>query len=212
MTSESPNDLIQIGTFGIAHGVSGRIKVRCFTEAPESVAKLGPITTEDGSVYRLKQTGVWKDGIVVSIQGIRYRDQADALRGQGLYVPRAVLPKAEADEVYHVDLIGVEAEIVGRLETATIVAFHDFGAGDIMEVQPQWSKHTVMVPFNPAYVTDVDVAAKRVVIEDVPGLFEASQNPETHVSEEEIALEGGEGSENGEANEDLASDDIGQGA
>lgn len=171
--SEDQSDagLVQIGEFGIAHGVSGRIKIRTFTEDPATVATLGPVVDEDGTEYRLKKTGDWKDGIVVTVEGIKDRDQAEALKGRGVFVARAMLPDAEQDEVYHVDLIGLEAWIADREETATIIGFHNFGASDLMEVQPSWTKDTVMVPFDQDFIIELDVAAKRVIIDNIPGLF-----------------------------------------
>jgi 16S rRNA processing protein RimM len=45
-----------------------------------------------------------------------------------------------------------------------VVAIHDFGAGDILEVQPQAGGTTIMVPFTAACVPSIDIASGRIVV------------------------------------------------
>jgi 16S rRNA processing protein RimM len=172
-SDNEPRDRVVIGEFGVCHGVSGGIKVRCHTVDPATVTKLGPVMTDDGTCYVIRQIGTWRGGIIASVSGIRHRHQAMALQGLRFYVPREKLPEtAEGDEIYQIDLIGCKAIIQGRTDFVTIVGFHNFGAGDIMEVQPNWSKATAMVPFHRDFVSEVNVDEKRVVIQNAPGLFD----------------------------------------
>jgi 16S rRNA processing protein RimM len=49
---------------------------------------------------------------------------------------------------------------------------HDFGAGDILELQPKAGGSSIMVPFTAAFVPSVDIASGRIVVaplEDAPG-------------------------------------------
>ena len=57
-------------------------------------------------------------------------------------------------------------------EIGTVVAMHDFGAGDILELQPPAGGTTIMLPFTDAFVPSVDIAGGRIVVappEDAPG-------------------------------------------
>jgi 16S rRNA processing protein RimM len=45
-----------------------------------------------------------------------------------------------------------------------VAAVHDFGAGDILELQPRSGGTTIMVPFTEAFVPNVDLAAGRVTV------------------------------------------------
>ena len=172
-SGNQPQGRVVIGEFGVCHGVSGGIKVHCHTADPATVTKLGPVTTDDGRSYIIRQIGTWQGGIVAAVSGIRHRHQATALQGLEFYVPREKLPEpAKRDEIYQIDLIGCNAIIQGQTDLVTIVGFHNFGAGDIMEVQPSWSKATVMVPFDKDFVSELDINTKRVVIQNAPGLFD----------------------------------------
>jgi 16S rRNA processing protein RimM len=59
-----------------------------------------------------------------------------------------------------------------RLETGAkfgeIIAFHNFGAGDLIEVRLAAGGKTELVPFNEINVPSVDIAAGRIVIEPFP--------------------------------------------
>jgi 16S rRNA processing protein RimM len=49
-------------------------------------------------------------------------------------------------------------------EVGTVVAVHDFGAGDILELRPRAGGATIMLPFTDAFVPVVDVAAGRLTV------------------------------------------------
>src|SRR5205823_3639876 len=113
-----------------------------------------------------------KDHFVAWLRGVRGRDAAEALRNVRLYVPRERLPKIEdEDEYYHADLIGLAVVDQAGAPVGTIVAIHNFGAGDLLEIRPDQSSDTVMLPFTAATVPVVDVAGGRLVIDPPQGLF-----------------------------------------
>ena len=60
---------------------------------------------------------------------------------------------------------GVDAEFAQ-------LAMHNFGAGDLLEIRPDQSSDTVMLPFTAATVPVVDVAGGRLVIDPPPGLLD----------------------------------------
>ena len=87
----------------------------------------------------------------------------EALNGLDLYVERSALPAPEEDEFYHADLIGLTAETEAGEPLGTIVAVHDFGAGDLLDIAPPRGPSR-LVPFTKAVVPVVDLAGGRVVV------------------------------------------------
>ena len=83
------------------------------------------------------------------------------------------LPPPEEDEFYHADLIGLRAMTRDGDEIGTIVAIHDFGAGDVLELQPTGKPSTVMLPFTAMTVPVVDIAGGRIVIDPPQGLLDS---------------------------------------
>lgn len=156
---------ICIAKFGAAHGVRGEIRLWPFTEDPLAVKSYGPLETEDGKrrfeIATLRPT---KDHLVARIKGIDTRDDAETLNGIELYVAREKLPKTDDDEFYHADLIGLAAVTVEHEPLGRIIAMHNFGAGDIIEIALDGSGATKLLPFSNAVVPTVDLARKQVVI------------------------------------------------
>lgn len=150
-----------------AHGVRGEVRIKCFTGRPEDVGALGPVETEDGSRrFTVKVTRSVKEGVAASLSGVTDRDEAQALKGCRLYVPRSALPElpAEDDEYYLADLIGLAVRwIDGPQAEGKVIAMHNFGAGDLIEVaQAQAGSgakpQTLVLPFEREVVTEVNVA------------------------------------------------------
>src|SRR5438552_9509577 len=121
-----------VGRIGAAHGTRGEVKLWSFTADPMAIADYGPLATEDGArSFTIEALRPGKDFLVARLAGISDRSAAQQLTNLDLYIAREQLPPAEADEFYHADLIGLTAvDRVGR-ELATVVAIHDFGAGDL---------------------------------------------------------------------------------
>ena len=164
-----------LGQIGAAHGVRGEVRLRSFTSDPAAIAAYGPLETEDGRVLEIEKLRPAKDHFVARLSGIRDRDAASALTNAKLYVPRARLSQTEdPDEFYHADLIGLAAVDRAGKTLGAVVAIHNFGAGDLIEVRPQTGGNTELVPFDTAHVPEVDIASGKIVIDPPDGLFEAN--------------------------------------
>ena len=75
---------------------------------------------------------------------------------------RTALPAPEADEFYHADLVGLEVEDASSVSLGRIRALHNFGAGDVMEVETP-AGATEFIPFNSAVVLKVELPTRIVI-------------------------------------------------
>jgi 16S rRNA processing protein RimM len=156
---------ICVARIGAAHGVRGAVKLWTFTEDPFAVTRYGPLATKDGArQFEVTQARAAKDHLVATIKGVATRDEAERLNGLELYVAREKLPATEHDEYYHADLIGLFAVTTTNEPLGEVIAIHNFGAGDIIEIAPA-AGTSIMLPFSNAVVPTVDLASGRVVIE-----------------------------------------------
>ena len=154
-----------VARIGAAHGVRGAVKLWTFTEDPLAVQGYGPLMTKDGArQFEIAQLRAAKDHLVATFKGITTRTDAEKLNGIELYVPRERLPDTDDDEYYHADLIGLAAVNAADEPLGRVVAIHNFGAGDIIEIAPAKGA-TMLLPFTNAVVPTVDIAGGRVVIE-----------------------------------------------
>ena len=156
---------ICVAQIGGAHGLRGEVRLKSFTADPMAVSNYGPLTTEDGSAtFEIEAVRPGKGHLIARFRGVGDRNMAERLVNVRLFVPRERLPLPAADEFYHADLIGLAAVSSDGTEIGTVVAIHDFGAGDILELQPKAGGTTVMVPFTAEFVPSVDIASGRIVV------------------------------------------------
>ena len=165
-----------VARIGAAHGVRGAVKLWTFTEDPLAVQSYGPLMTKDGArQFEIANAREANDHLVATFKGIATRNDAEKLNGIELYVPREKLPAIDNDEYYHADLIGLAAVNAADEPLGRVVAIHNFGAGDIIEIAPPKGA-TMLLPFTNAVVPTVDIAGGRVVI-DLPQEIEGEEQP-----------------------------------
>jgi 16S rRNA processing protein RimM len=159
-------DLICIGAIAGAFGVSGEVRLKSFCSEPTDIASYGPLLSEDGSrEFRITLTRPVAGGLGARIPGITTKEQADALRGTSLFVPRDRLPSLPEEEFYHADLIGLDAFDTGGVLVGRVTAVYNHGAGDILEISPAGHKSALLLPFTAAIVPNVDLVARRIVVD-----------------------------------------------
>jgi 16S rRNA processing protein RimM len=165
-------DRILVAEIGAAHGLRGEVRLRSFTADPMAVKDYGALQSEDGAqAFEIETLRPAKDSLVARIAGVNDRTAAERLRGMKLYVDRDRLPPPEEDEFYHADLIGLAAVAADGSDLGRVVAVHNFGAGDLIELQPATGGAAVMLPFTAATVPVVDIDGRRIVVDPPLGLF-----------------------------------------
>ncbi len=143
----------------------GAVKLWTFTEDPLAVQTYGQLMTKDGArQFEVTSAREARGHLVATLKGVATREEAERLNGIELYVAREKLPATDEDEYYHADLIGLAAVNAANEPLGRVIAIHNFGAGDIIEIAPP-SGSTLLLPFTNAVVPSVDIAGGRVVIE-----------------------------------------------
>ncbi len=130
---------IVIAKITSAHGIKGLVKVLSFAANPTDFAKYsGKIFDTKDNLYKLKiinqVPGGNNDFFIVKIDGVEDRNAAERLGNTELFVKRSDLKKAQKDEFYYVDLIGLDVLNVEKKKIGKVLAVNDFGAGGIVEI------------------------------------------------------------------------------
>jgi 16S rRNA processing protein RimM len=129
--------LLQVAHVSGAFGVRGEIRITTFTADPMAIAAYKDLKREDGTPgLTLTSARPVKGAVIARAKGVDTRDQAEALRGLRLYISRDSLPEPEEDEFYLADLVGLAVETPEGVSLGKIKAVNDFGAGDLLEIQP----------------------------------------------------------------------------
>ena len=160
--SETSN-LILVARVAGAFGVKGEVRLTAYTADPMALLDYKNLKREDGSTGLTVLSGrPAKGGFVGRVAEVETREQAEALRGLQLFVPRESLPEPDEDEFYLTDLIGLvvvspDGEPLGRVKSV-----QDFGAGDLLEIQPAQGA-TWYLPFTKEAVPEVRLAEGKLV-------------------------------------------------
>ncbi|WIY52814.1 ribosome maturation factor RimM [Devosia sp. YIM 151766] len=152
---------ILLGKIGAAHGIKGEVRIASHTQNPEAIAAYGPLETDrPGLTVTIENARLSKTVLIARIRDVRDRNAAEALNGVSLFIARDRLPETEdEDDFYHADLIGLDARLVDSgTSIGEVLALHNYGAGDLIEVRDPRSGDTFLYPFTRAVVPDIRIA------------------------------------------------------
>ncbi|MEP0990890.1 MAG: ribosome maturation factor RimM [Tateyamaria sp.] len=165
-------ELVCVGAIAGAYGVRGEVRLKSFTAEAEAIVDYAPLTSEDGAhSYNVTLTRAIKNGLAARLSGVSSKEQADALKGLRLFVPRDRLPVLDDDEYYYADLVGLEVRDTGGTVLGHVKSVQNHGATDLLEIHGAGLKATVLLPFTHAAVPTIDMTARRIVADPPEGLF-----------------------------------------
>ena len=149
--------LVFVAQVGGAFGVRGEVRITAHTADPMALVGYSPLLRADGSPgLTIVSARPDKAGVVARVREVATKEQADALRGLKLYVPRDRLPPVEdEDEFYLTDLIGLEARDADDAVIGRVKAVQNFGASDMLEIAPTGGGATWYLPFTKDAVPEV---------------------------------------------------------
>lgn len=159
-------DLLLMGVIVGVHGIQGEVKIKTFSESPDTIAAYGALRSKSGTEkFKIKRHRVAKGVVVAKLIGVNDRNAAEALKGTELFLPRDRLPKlSDAEEFYHADLIGLRAEQPDGTLLGSVIALQNFGGGDMVEIEPEGGGETLFVPFTHEAVPTVSIDEGRIVV------------------------------------------------
>lgn len=166
-------ELIKIGQITSPHGVRGEVRIFPLTDFPERFATLRrALLGPDARPVEIRSRGMVKNMVILQIDGVEDREQAEKLRLQYVQVPKSEVHPLPEGHHYVFDLIGLdvvdpEGKLLGKLVNVTT----ESPAHDIYVVETAPRKR-YMVPAVKTFVKEIDLAGGRVVVQPIPGLLE----------------------------------------
>ena len=160
---------VLLGVVTSAHGLKGQFKVKSFTDPPANIVDYGSLFLETGKSLKLQLIGMHKELLICAAQEIKDRKAAEAIQKQELSVSREVLPPISENEIYQTDYLGFMVMDLENNPIGFVVGFHNFGAGDLIEVKPEGST-SVFFPFT-GFIQQVKLMEKQLVMNIPDGLL-----------------------------------------
>jgi 16S rRNA processing protein RimM len=167
------DEMIFVGAIAGSFGVKGEVRLKSFTSVPEAIAQYGPVFTEDSiRSFNVSLTGHLKNALSAKLSGVQTKEDADAIRGLQLFVPRSKFPQLPDDEYYYADLVDLNVFDAGGMLIGKVHSVQNHGASDILEISESGTSETVLLPFTRKNVPTIDTKAARIIIDPPDGLFE----------------------------------------
>lgn len=180
-----PADAIEVAKVIDAFGIKGWLRVQPYAAQPEALfsSKRWFLQPPAGrarpagapalpKLLRITQAQEHGDGVVACAQEVTDRNAAEALKGARIFVSRTSFPSTDDGEYYWIDLIGLAVVNRQGERLGTVVDLLDTGPHCVLRIKPEpgtegpdGDGHERMVPFVKAYVDEVDMTARRILVD-----------------------------------------------
>jgi 16S rRNA processing protein RimM len=166
---ENNMEKILMGKIVNVVGLKGEVKVYSYTDRNERFEELESIWLEN-KVYNIENVRYQNKVVILKLEGINDRNQAEAQRNKKVYIEETDLQELPEDTYYVRDLIGMEVVTEsGKLGTISDVIQNS--AQDLYEVKTEEGKK-VYIPVVKQFVHDVDMDSRIVKVELPEGLLD----------------------------------------
>ena len=144
---DQPSKAICVGKIASPHGVRGLVKISPYCEDTSLI--------EQVQSHKIKIKSRSGKHLLAEIEGINSREEVQAIQGTELFISRDKLPEIEDDDTFYFeDLIGLKTIDEDGNETGKVIAVHNFGAGELLEIRLK-AGQDILVPFADEYIPDV---------------------------------------------------------
>lgn len=178
--AQVPPGYLAVGVITGAHGIRGEVSVEPYTDFPEERFAPGESVRlgQDMDMVDIVGSRPHKGRILVHFAHIGDRDEAEALRGEWIYIPEEEAVELEADTYFIHQIIGLEVrteedEILGVIEDVLFT-----GANEVYVVRPRPGLNRdreILIPAIAEVVQRVDLEAGVLTIHLLPGMVETEE-------------------------------------
>ena len=172
-------ELLLVGRVARAHGNKGHVIVNLETDFPEERFQAGQILMvgpeERAEAKRIRQVRFHNGRPVIALEGVETMDDAEALAGADLRMSTAAMGPLPANTFYRHDLVGCEVRDGRERVIGEVTDVEGTLGQNRLVVQGRHGE--VLIPMVAAICLEVDVAAKRIVVNPPEGLLDLNERP-----------------------------------
>jgi 16S rRNA processing protein RimM len=178
--ADSPDGVI-VGRVVGAHGLRGELRIRLQGDVDNNLQAGSRLrlAREEGDPKaveaRVRAIGSGRRGEArLALEGVESRDAAEALRGRLVLAPATQLAPLADGEYYQYELVGCRVEDGGGRFLGVVQGIWETGAPDVLIVtdgEEPGREH--LIPAAGEILREVDLEARRIVIDAPPGLIDA---------------------------------------
>ena len=163
---------LECGKIINTHGVKGGLKLESWCDTPQDLASLKKVFIKKGSEfvkYKIKRASVFKQFVLMELDGINDIDTANSYRERVVYADRDDISIDEGD-YFIADLIGLPIiDIESGTQIGTLSDVLNLGASDLYEIDTKDGKK--LIPVVDEFIKEVDFE-KGIFVSLIEGLLD----------------------------------------
>ncbi len=176
-----------IGKVKDAHGIHGDLYILIFSGDISWAKKMRQfqlnwkkqVAQSDGTnssqqmqqIMTVKKFRPFKQGLILTAEEIKDRNQAELLKGAEFYIDGNLLISEPGETIFLSEIINYKVKDIQAKEIGTIIGFSSNGAQDLLEVR-KIDEQVVLIPFVDAFIKKMDFKNQSVMMELPPGLVD----------------------------------------
>jgi len=167
-------ELISIGRIVGSHGYKGTVKVELLTDFPERFKDLKKVKLCQGKKtveMTVESSGQYKSLILMKIQGIESKEEAQLYRNALLCVNEDEIYPLPEGCYYHFQLVGLAVYDMEKGYLGVLKEVLETGANDVYVVDSE-TYGEILIPALKQVILEVDLAAKKMQVKLLDGLLE----------------------------------------
>ncbi len=166
--------MLRVGRVTGAHGLKGALRFRPDNPESDTLEQVARVFLERaGEAREFRLTAMTQLNATtrrITLESVTDVNAAESLKGAVVMIATEDVPAAKPGEFYYYEAIGCEVFLTDGSRLGTIEEIFSNGAQDIWVVRD--SEREVLVPVIEDVVKAMDLAARRVTIEPIPGLLD----------------------------------------
>ena len=152
------------------HGVRGEMRVECWCDSPQFLAKFKTLYFDNGAQAIKVQSRAHKNMVLMKMPEVDTIEKADTYRGKVVYIKRSDI-KLEKGVHFVQDMIGLEVvdsdtkKVYGKVKDVLRT-----GSNDVYEMEDE-NKKLFYIPAIPDIIDEIDIENNTLSITPMKGLF-----------------------------------------
>ena len=165
--------MVLVGTIARPHGIRGQVVINPETDFVEERYAPGATLWTRERALTVASMRLQRGRPVVGFEGCSRIEDVEPLAGLELRVPESALQPLQAGSYYQHQLVGCAVETLAGARVGTVRRVEGGAAGSLLTIAAE--RGEVLVPMAAGICVEIDVEAKRIVIDPPEGLLELNE-------------------------------------
>lgn len=179
--THSAEEFISVGGVVKPHGIRGEFCIKSYADSPSLFGRIAALFLQDKAKspqsFVVRSWREHKGLVLLTVEGVTDRDQAEALRGRTVLVHEDDLPELDEGEHYLYQMIDCRVQLEDGTPVGMLKGFYETPEQDTWVIVND-DNVEILLPAVPEFVLDVDLDEELIVIDPPEGLLDIYLSPE----------------------------------